>query len=99
MKNGTFDNTLMFLASPELRYEMSQIHMRHPVDANQSFFRFKKILTEHLLTSCWGDCRLSALLHRKPLKPLQLHDSSFLLQPEISLVLLYPKFVALFFDH
>ena len=33
MKNGTsFDNTLMFLASPQLRYEMSQIHMRHPVD-------------------------------------------------------------------
>ena len=34
MKNGTFDNTLMFLASPQLRYEMSQIHMRHPVDKN-----------------------------------------------------------------
>ena len=31
MKNGTFDNTLMFLASPQLRYEMSQIHIEHPV--------------------------------------------------------------------
>ena len=31
MKNGTFDNTLMFLASPQLRFEMSQIHIEHPV--------------------------------------------------------------------
>ena len=37
MKNGTFDNTLMFLASPQLRYEMSQIHMRHPVVDKDKF--------------------------------------------------------------
>ena len=32
MKNGTFDNTLMFLASPQLRYEMSPINIEHPVE-------------------------------------------------------------------
>ena len=43
MKNGTFDNTLMFLASPQLRYEMSQIHIEHPVvDSNIRIVTLKK---------------------------------------------------------
>ena len=50
MKNGTFDNTLMFLASPQLRYEMSQIHVRHPVVTSQKKL-FNSLLHDFLENS------------------------------------------------
>ena len=32
IKYNTFEYTLVFLASPQLRYEMSRFHIEHPVD-------------------------------------------------------------------
>ena len=53
MKNGTFDNTLMFLASPQLRYEMSQIHIEHPVVIHfwtqWMYFRLSKFVAKNVV--------------------------------------------------